>query len=222
MSFLRHLTEKPWEAMGEEDLREDRPYGASPLVPVAGPVALNFFIAVVSILFLLLLMAYAARMTLEDWRPAPQPGLLWQNTIFLILASIAMEWARHSATQGRLDGVKLGMFGGGVFTAAFIAGQILAWRQLSNAAFADITNPAVAFFYLITGLHVCHLLGGLVAWGWVLDRLWRSAGTEAIRESVRLCARYWHFLLIVWLVLFGLLFSGNNSLNFLLTICGFR
>ncbi len=86
----------------------------------------------------------------------------------------------------------------------------------------DATNPAIAFFYLITGLHAAHVLGGLVAWLRVLDRLWRGAEIEAIRQSVQLCARYWHFLLGVWLLLFWLLFSGNDNLNILLTICGIR
>jgi cytochrome c oxidase subunit 3 len=220
MSFLRHLTEKPW--VTEPDVPVGPARGEDATRRAVSSTALNFFLAIASILFLLLVMAYVVRMAFEDWRPAPQPRLLWQNTIVLIAASIAMEWARHAAAQDHLDRVKLGMLSGGVFTAAFITGQILAWRELSSNAFFDTTNPAIAFFYLITGLHVVHVLGGLVAWGWVLDRLWRGADTAAIRQSVQLCARYWHFLLIVWLVLFGLLFSGNDNLNFLLTICGIR
>jgi cytochrome c oxidase subunit 3 len=220
MSFLRHLTEKPWIA--EPHLAEGPPRTDAASRRAPADIALNFFLAVVSILFLMLVMAYIGRMAFVDWRPAPAPGLLWQNTVFLILASIAMEWARYSANGGHLDGVKLGMIGGGIFTAAFVTGQILAWRQLNAMEFFDATNPAIAFFYLITGLHVVHVLGGLVAWGRVLDRLWRGAEMSAIHRSVQLCTRYWHFLLIVWLILFGLLFSGNDNLNILLTICGIR
>ncbi len=188
----------------------------------ATSIGLNFFLAVASVLFLMLIMAYAGRMALEDWRPVPQPRLLWQNTIALIAASIAMEWARYSAAQDRIEGVKLGLLGGGIFTTMFITGQILAWRELSANVVFDATNPAIAFFYLITGLHVVHVLGGLVAWVRVLDRLWRGSKMSVIRQSVQLCARYWHFLLIVWIVLFGLLFSGNDNLNFVLAICGIR
>lgn len=220
MSFLRHLTEKPWIA--EPHLAQGLPHADAPPRRAPADIALNFFLAVVSILFLMLVMAYIGRMAFVDWRPAPAPGLLWQNTAFLILASIAMEWARYSANSGHFDGVKLGMIGGGIFTAAFVTGQILAWRQLNAMEFFDATNPAIAFFYLITGLHVVHVLGGLVAWGRVLDRLWRGAEMSAIRRSVQLCTRYWHFLLIIWLILFGLLFSGNDNLNILLTICGIR
>jgi cytochrome c oxidase subunit III len=220
MSFLRHLTEKPWEAEPAWAKARSQNIGISRRL--APSVALNIFLAIVSVLFFLLVVTYAGRMAFVDWRPAPSSNLLWQNTIILTLASMAMEWARYWSARGQTDRARLGMLSGGVFTAAFITGQILAWRELSTAAVFDVTNPAIAFFYLITGLHALHLLGGLAAWGWVLDRLWRGADDAAIRQSVQLCARYWHFLLIVWLVLFGLLFSGNDSLNVLLAICGIR
>jgi cytochrome c oxidase subunit 3 len=220
MSFLRHITEKPWIA--ETVLAENASFAGAPTRRPNAEIGLNFFIAVVSVLFFMLIVAYAGRMAFEDWRPAPGPGLLWQNTLFLILASAAMEWARFSAAREQLNGVKLGMIGAGICTAAFVTGQILAWRQLNAMEFFEVTNPAIAFFYMITGLHVLHILGGLIAWGRVLDRLWRDTEASSIAGSVQLCARYWHFLLIVWLVLFGLLFSGNDNLNILLTICGIR
>ena len=80
----------------------------------------------------------------------------------------------------------------------------------------EVTNPAIAFFYLITGLHGLHLLGGLVAWGRTVAKVWGDFDVAKMRQSVELCTVYWHFLLLVWLVLFGLLFSGNN-LDLLLT-----
>ena len=68
-----------------------------------------------------------------------------------------------------------------------------------------IPTRRTRFFYLITGLHGVHLLGGLVAWFRASVRLWRGAEVAKIRMSVELCAVYWHFLLVVWLVMFGLL-----------------
>jgi cytochrome c oxidase subunit 3 len=220
MRFLRHLTEKPWET--DPSWVDGVAPTSSSALRLSSSVALNFFLTIVAILFFLLIVTYAGRMAFEDWRPAPPPSLLWQNTIILILASAAMEWARWSAVRDRIDSVKLGMLAAGILTAAFVTGQVLAWRSLHSMPVFDATNPAIAFFYLITGLHAVHMLGGLVAWGRVLDKIWSGAEPDAVRRSVQLCARYWHFLLIVWLVLFGLLFSGNDSLNFLLSICGLR
>jgi cytochrome c oxidase subunit 3 len=75
---------------------------------------------------------------------------------------------------------------------------------------------------LITGLHALHMLGGLVAWGGTAVKLGDEVDLSRLRQSVRLCAIYWHFLLVVWLVLFGLLFSGNDNLGTLLAICGIK
>jgi cytochrome c oxidase subunit 3 len=161
-------------------------------------------------------------MAFEDWRPTPPLWLLWVNTGLLILSSVAMQWARVSARHGELDEVRNGLLAGGAFAVLFLIGQILAWRQLKMMGPFDITNPAIAFFYLITALHGLHLLGGLVAWGRTTAKVWQGSDALHVRLSVELCTVYWHFLLLVWLILFGLLFSGNDNLGVLLTLCGLR
>ena len=219
MSFFRQLTERPWEPT-QGSVVHLRDGIAFPVPTVT--LGLRVFLCVVTVLFLLLIMAYGSRMEFEDWRPAPQLSLLWLNTGLLVLSSVAMQWARISARRSDVDGVTLGLSAGGVFAVAFLGGQIVAWRQLSMLVAFDITNPAIGFFYLITALHGLHLLGGLVAWGWTAATLWRGADVIQVRLSVELCTVYWHFLLLVWLVLFGLLFSGNDNLGVLLAICGIR
>ena len=133
------------------------------------------------------------------------PLVLWPNTALLILSSIALQWARVSADRGRLDGVKSGLLLGGVFAFAFLVGQLLAWRQLIDLGYFVAANPANAFFYLITALHGLHRLGGLVAWDRTSAKVRRGVALDRLRLSVELCAIYWHFLLVIWLVLFGLL-----------------
>lgn len=219
MSLLSQLTAKPWEAV---QARVDNLHqGGSFSLPTA-KLGLRVFFAVVTVLFLLLIMAYGARMEFEDWRPSPQLSLLWLNTAMLVLSSIGMQWAQIAARRDDIGGVKNGLITGGVFAVAFLGGQILAWRQLGTMVAFDVTNPAIGFFYLITALHGLHILGGLVAWGRTSAKLWGGAGLARVRLSVELCTVYWHFLLLIWLVLFGLLFSGNDNLGTLLTICGLR
>jgi len=219
VSFFHQLTEKPWAPRPGNvvDLHD----GSAFSVPTA-TLGLRVFLAVVTVLFSLLIMAYGSRMEFEDWRPAPPLRLLWLNTAMLFLSSVAMQWARIAARRGEIDGVTSGLIAGGVFAGAFLGGQILAWRQLSMMVAFDITNSAIGFFYLITALHGLHLLGGLVAWGWTTAKVWRGFDAIHVRLSVELCTVYWHFLLVVWLILFGLLFSGNDNLGVLLTICGIR
>jgi cytochrome c oxidase subunit 3 len=213
------MTEKPWAPIQGNVIRLHD--GSAFSVPTA-TLGLRVFLAVVTVLFSLLIMAYGSRMAFEDWRPAPQPWLLWLNTAMLVFSSMAMQWARMSARRGKIEGVTAGLVVGGFFAFAFLGGQLLAWRQLNLMVAFDITNPAIGFFYMITALHGLHLLGGLVAWGRTTAKLWRGAGLTRLRLSVDLCTVYWHFLLLVWLVLFGLLFSGNDNLGVLLSICGIR
>jgi len=141
--------------------------------------------------------------------------------LVLILSSIALQWAQYSVRRGRMDAMRVGLLAAGAFTVVFLFGQFLAWRQLATMVYFDVMNPAVAFFYLITGVHGLHLVGGLVAWGRTVARVWGDFDVGKVRQSVELCTTYWHFLLLVWLVLFGLLFTGNN-LDLLLKLCGIR
>jgi len=213
VSIFHDLTVKPWlTAQGTVELRDKA---------AARKLALKVFLAIVTVLFMLLIVAYARRMAYEDWRPSPQLGLLWANTFALVLSSVALQWALFSARRGQMDGMRVAFLAGGAFTVVFLDGQILAWRQLGTMVYFDVTNPAIAFFYLITGLHGLHLLGGLVAWGRTFTKVWGDFDLAKIRHSVELCTLYWHYLLGVWLVLFGLLFSGDN-LDILLKLCGIK
>jgi cytochrome c oxidase subunit 3 len=219
VSILRQLTAKPW--VTAQAIADNFHPGCTFSLPRA-KVGLRVFLAVVTVLFMLLILAYGSRMELEDWRPAPQQSLLWLNTAMLVLSSLAMQLAQVEARRGDIDGVWIFLIAGGVFAVAFLGGQILAWRQLNMMVAFDITNPAIGFFFLITALHGLHLLGGLVAWGRTAARVWRGFDVAHMRLSVELCTVYWHFLLLIWLILFGLLFSGNDNLGILLTLCGFK
>jgi cytochrome c oxidase subunit 3 len=219
VSFFHQLTEKPWMPVQGNvvDLHSGRAFP----VPTAR-LGLTVFLAVVTVLFSLLVMAYGSRMEFEDWRPAPPMRLLWLNTALLVLSSIAMQWARISERRGEIDRVTIGLVAGGYFAIGFLGGQVLAWRQLDSMPAFDITNPAIGFFYLITALHGLHLLGGLVAWGRTTAKVFLGIDLAHMRQSLELCTIYWHFLLLVWLILFGLLFSGNDNLGFLLALCGIK
>jgi cytochrome c oxidase subunit 3 len=194
------LTAKPWETPGVEA-------GVPVKLPPAR-VGLWIFLAVITSFFGLFVSAYSMRMMLADWQPMPEPGLLWLNTGLLVLSSAAFEWTRHAADAGYLGRVKLGLAAAGGMAMAFLVGQLLAWQQLNASGYFASGNAANAFFYLLTGLHGVHLLGGLAVWGRATGRMWTGvAKLGELRLSVQLCATYWHFLLLVWLIIFGLLLT---------------
>jgi cytochrome c oxidase subunit 3 len=170
-------------------------------------VALMTFLAVATSVFGLFISAYTIRMEEPDWRPLAEPTLLWTNTVMLILASIVYHWTRNAAVKENMDRVKPGLTVAGAFTILFLLGQIVAWRQLNAAGYYVDLNPANAFFYLLTAVHGIHMLGGLWVWAKSTINVWTGADSDSVRLSIELCTVYWHFLLLVWIVLFGMLLS---------------
>jgi cytochrome c oxidase subunit 3 len=203
----QRLAAKPWleEGVGV-DFREE----STSIVPPA-KIGLGVFLAVVGSLFALFISAYSMRMNMVDWRALPVPRLLWFNTGVLVLSSVALHWAYLAARRNDIDGVIVGLCAGGASAVTFLFGQLLAWQQLSVAGYFVASNPANSFFYLITAAHGLHLMGGLVALGRTTAKVWRGAEMIQMRLSVELCAIYWHFLLLVWLVLLGLLTGWTDD-----------
>ncbi len=208
----QRLAAKPW--LEEGVIGEFAGGGASPLP--AAKIGLGVFLAVVGSLFALFISAYSMRMALIDWRSLPVPKLLWFNTGVLIVSSAALQWAQVSARRDDSDNVLIGLLAGGVSAVVFVIGQLMAWQQLNAAGYFLTANPANAFFYLITAVHGLHVLGGLAALGKTSAKAWRGVEIPRLRLSVELCAMYWHFLLLVWLILFALLAGWADDL---VTIC---
>jgi cytochrome c oxidase subunit 3 len=195
----QNLAAKPWLEQGViGDLTD--PDERQPLLAKMG---LRVFLAVVGALFALLASAYAMRSVSPDWQSAPMPRVLWLNTGVLILSSLALQAADFFARRRETERARSFLLAGACAAAAFLAGQLWAWRQFAAAGYFLSTNPANSFFYLITGAHGLHLACGLIALAATVAKAQGDIG--AAQPGLRLCAIYWHFLLIVWLLLFALL-----------------
>jgi len=194
---------QPWVADVVSETAHHGPLGTNSRL-----IGLLTLLAVVSSFFALILSAYALRMELGDWVPLSEPQLLWTNTVMLIMASIVFQWTRNAAVSGQRSRLAPGLLLTGLLTTAFVVGQLVAWQQLQASGQLIMNNPANAFFYFLTGAHAVHILGGMYVWGRATTRvILKNKDGATIRRSIELCAIYWHFLLIVWLVLFGLLLS---------------
>jgi cytochrome c oxidase subunit III len=172
----------------------------------AAPEAIGLwvFLGVVSTLFALFLAAYAMRMDrAPDWTALAMPWQLWLSTAWLVAGSVLLARAARTDAAGLL-------IGAGVCALAFVGSQLWAWQALADARVSLTANPAASFFYVLTAMHGLHVIGGLIAWLRVLRR--------PARERIVLLARYWHFLLALWLVLFAAL--AWLSPEFVAFICG--
>jgi cytochrome c oxidase subunit 3 len=191
----------------------------------AAGIALWAFIGVATSLFTLFIWAYVMRMDGTDWSPIAMPRQLWLSTALLVAGSIALQAAAVAARNGRREHAWPLLLAGGCLALAFLGMQLWAWQALMAARVMPAGNPAGSFFYLLTALHGLHVLGGLVAWT-ITARRFRPGAADGLASPdparfawrIKLCARYWHFLLALWLVLFAAL--GWLTPEVVRIICG--
>ena len=208
MNIFKTLAQKPW-VPDDSNVVELR---TASYAAANQKVALVCFLAIVGVLFFLFFAAYHMRLDpvelagqASDWVPVPEPPLLWFNSVVLGLASLAFEWARRASKRRDIGTAKLAFFAAGAVTLVFLGLQLVVWNQLLGLGYYAYANPASAFFYLITGVHGVHLIGGLIAWGRAAARFRVADENSApLARSIDLCALYWHFLLLIWLGILAL------------------
>jgi cytochrome c oxidase subunit 3 len=163
---------------------------------------MGIWIALVPVLVLFLALASALVLRQDyrvGWRTVALPHILWLNTIILLASSLVLERGRRAlrdrasliaAQRWLLTALALGLL--------FMAGQVIAWQQLYSQGVAARTSPLGVFFFLLTGAHAVHLLGGLIGLG--LATLLPARGFRQLTRgmAVRIAAIYWHFLSILW------------------------
>jgi cytochrome c oxidase subunit 3 len=161
-----------------------------------------------------------------DWKPIALPPILWINTIILLASSFTLAMARRAlsrklqkkaAPRGGASPVAapalivnkqrsipwLGITS--VLGAGFLIGQLLAWGELRRLGIFVSTNPSSSFFYVLTGAHGIHLLGGVLALAYVgvTSLLRKPLATRFLVVDVT--ALYWHFMDFLWIYIFALL-----------------
>jgi cytochrome c oxidase subunit III len=193
------LTAKSWE-----NREQTGDVGALRFSPQR--IGLWVFMAVVTSLFSLFLSAYSMRMHHSiGWCHLTIPNILYVNTLMLLAASVALQLASGAVGRGRRRIAQGSLVAAGALSIAFLAGQMLAWQAVGPSLYFVQGSPAVAFFYVLTIVHGLHLLGGLYVLGRAALRFAQGAELVDLRQSFSLCATYWHFLLLVWLAVFGVL-----------------
>ncbi len=155
------------------------------------------FLATVTMLFAGLASALLVRSALPDWQAFAAPRLLGLNTLVLLLSSLCLE-----LRQGK----KIALLLATVLAGGFLIGQIVVWRQLMEAGVYIPSSPHAAFFYLFTGIHGIHLLGGFLFLGYLSRRSFGHRENQHDDELLTLGRTLWHFLTALWLLILGLLF----------------
>ena len=205
LNIFKLLSEKPWE---ESQKAIDDKHDGKTLTLSREKLGVRTIMVVSTVIFSLFIVSYSDRMLVHDWRSLSEPWLLWINTIILIFTSFVFHKTKILSDKTELEKAKNYLLLVGFLTFAFITGQLLVWQHYVNLGQYVSTNPANAFFYLFTALHGVHVLGGLFFWGRATTKLFtKNFNVLKIKQAIELCAIYWHFLLIVWFILFGLMIA---------------
>ena len=203
-TIFQLLTQKPWDPA---QAKIDNMHDGETLNLSKGKLGLRYIMVVSSILFSLFIITYSDRLVYADWQQMPEPLLLWFNTLILFISSAFFISAQAATKNNQFAKVKQKLLIIGFLAFAFLLGQLFVWLQLINLGYYVSTNPANAYFYVFTALHGLHLVGGLVYWNMTIKKVWIPSDIVVAdaKHTVELCVIYWHFLLAVWVVLFGLM-----------------
>ncbi len=145
-----------------------------------------------------------------DWHHIVLPPILFFNTLALVASSITLEIARRRVAsfmrgeETRRSVPMLWLQMSMLLGLVFVVGQYLAWLNLRAQGLYLPTNPNSSFFYVLTGVHVVHVLGGL---GGLTRVIWkfRSRARLLRRSTIDATSYYWHFMGLLWIYLLGVL-----------------
>ena len=174
---------------------------------------IGMWVALASILmmFTALSSAYIVRAASStDWVPLKMPRILFLSTALILVSSGTLEAARRKLKELASNAYQPWLLFTVVLGLGFVVSQLLAWRQLVRQGVYVSSNPHSSFFYLLTAAHGVHLMGGLLALGYLTLR--RRAPREdelavsKAQAKADAVALYWHFMDFLWLYLFVLLF----------------
>lgn len=165
------------------------------------------FVIAIIMFFAGLTSAYIVRKGEGNWSDFNMPVHFIYSTIAIILSSIALWWAKHNTKNDNTKQIKIGLLFTLILGISFCIFQFYAWKNLvsQNLYFADNTNGdniSASFIYALTGLHVLHVLAGLV---FLLIVFYKSLLNKISSNRIMVIEQlgiYWHFIGIVWIYLY--------------------
>jgi cytochrome c oxidase subunit 3 len=174
-----------------------------------GTFGMLLFLASLTVLFAASLAAYVVvRSRAEQWPPPGAPSLpsgLWLSTGILLACSVAIHTAKSFARQGWRGALAGALVVTSLLGLAFLLNQWRCWQVLRESYAEGPSDLFALTFYMLTGLHGLHVIGGIVLLVVVTWKALARRYTVARHAGVQYAAMYWHFLDGVWLILFAVL-----------------
>jgi cytochrome c oxidase subunit 3 len=191
--------------------RDPNPEPIESSVPDKAKVVTWFLLIVVMMTFGGLMGAYVVVATngVAEWRPFDLPIQVWFSTALIIASSFTYHIAQTAIFSNEHQKQRRFLVITTILGAAFISSQIIVWVGLVSRGYYMSGNPYAGLFYIITGIHAAHVLGGVIALGAIILRTGAQTEhgpeLEYRRNLARAVGWYWHFIGILWLLLFVML-----------------
>ncbi|MES2691086.1 MAG: cytochrome c oxidase subunit 3 [Bacteroidota bacterium] len=146
--------------------------------------------------------AYIVRRGEDNWLTFDIPNLFAYSTVIIVLSSIAMQWAYFSAKKDELLQVKISLLITLLLGIAFCICQWYGWEALVANNIHFVGNPSESFFYVISGVHLAHMAGGITFLLIIIVKSFQFKVHKKNLLTINLCATYWHFLGAAWIYLY--------------------
>ncbi len=166
--------------------------------------ALYLAMASMIMMFVALTSAYLVRQAAGNWLVFPIPKWFYFSTLTIILSSIFLHFSYQNYNKQRsVEKYRWFLVLSLIFGLLFIVFQVLGWQQLTAWGIRFTGNPAGSFVYMISGLHVLHVLGGIGALGVAVFHAFslKFELHNVRKKRFALTTQYWHFVGVLWLYL---------------------
>lgn len=175
--------------------------------PAAYRIMMWVILAAIVMMFAAMSSIYIALAGGEEWKPIAVPRIFFLSTAVIILSSVTLEFARRGLKAEKRKAYNRWLVLTLLLGFTFLVTQLLAWRELRAQGVYLAGNPHSSFFYLFTGVHGVHLLGGVLALLVLVVRMRMRKKADPLRTeaSTSAVSRYWHTMDGLWLWLFLLL-----------------
>jgi cytochrome c oxidase subunit 3 len=165
---------------------------------------LLLWLAMVSMVMMFagLTSGYVVRQAESNWQVFELPSIFYVSTILLLLSSVSMQWAYAGVKKNNLQQLQIGAIITLGLGLSFAFTQFMSWSDLVQHGIFFTGNPSGSFLYVLTGLHLAHLAGGLIFLMFISARSIQRKYTPENHLPVELCTIFWHFLDGLWIYLF--------------------
>ena len=159
-------------------------------------------IGTIIMLFAGMTSAYIVREAEGNWIKFDLPKMFWVSSGLILLSSMTMNWAVRAINKDNSKAATQALLLTTLLALGFVITQYLAWSSLYSQGIIFAGNPSESFLYVLTGLHVAHLLAGIIALLVTLSRSSSKKYSSSNMVGLQNCAIFWHFLDGLWIYLF--------------------